>query len=289
MSDLDNVKATFSRISKEGFMPNVQTYATVISAFRQSDVDPTEYWLKFSESISVDLDAYNAIIKEFCELDDLINAKRAYGLILADENIQPNNATYDILLTACIRMNASEFARVLYLDMTDKIGLTPSLGMFKSLMRLALQNQGILKFQVSPERCRLGLSYINDMKKMRVAPTVEVYNMLLLAHRKDPAKAREIYDDMNRAGVLANKNTFKSLIKVYKDAQNVDGIDWVCKQAGHGSGVAWNGFWQFAVDAFNFIGEGDKVAEYQKRIKIVPGGAKIKKKKKDVNDRVRVF
>jgi pentatricopeptide repeat protein len=269
-------------------MPDVQTYATVITAFHRSDVDPSEYWTKFSESISVDLDAYNAIISEFCELDDLINARRAYGLLLADENIRPVDETYNILLRCCSRLNATEFARVLYLDMTATVGIKPSFFIFKTMMRITLNTMVDGKrAKKSKEQRALGLSYFEDMKKMRVAPTLELYNMLISAHRGEPAKARELYDDLLRAGIKPSKITYKAMVMVYRDSEDANGIQWVCKQVLLGNTVKkgktemgkWSSFWSTVVDAFNFIGEGERVKEYQGRV-IVPADKNVKKKNK---------
>jgi pentatricopeptide repeat protein len=181
---LEQAIELFATMQKEGMLPDVVTYTTMINVYSK-DVDKAiELFDSMkAEGISPDIQVYNLMIDVFAKGGMLEKAIDLFDSMKA-EGISPNVVTYTTMTDAYSKEGLIEKAEETYAMMKRK-GLKPSVSMFGALL------DGYAK---SGKHLSKMLRLVEEMKEFSVEPDISTWCIII-----DGYSRSESQDDQKKA------------------------------------------------------------------------------------------
>lgn len=178
----DQIKEAFRVLSviRANKVESTTRVAENIRLAIQGDPDAVDNAFSALEDIhksgkSVDVTAVNVIIEAAAHLNDLQRCVGTYKA-MPTLNVQPNSETFEILISACLKVKHVDLADRLFKD-TTTTGIEPSAETYKSLIFLHLAQDDYENV----------FTYLEDMKARGYKPSYEIYEAIVrrLVSRED--------------------------------------------------------------------------------------------------------
>lgn len=215
-----SIPAVLSKVADNGMKPDSILINAMINAFSDSGkVDEAmkifkkmkEYGCKPTTS------TYNTLIKGFGIAGRPYEAMKLTEMMAQDENVKPNDRTYNILIQAwCTKKKMEEAWNVMHKMVAS--GIQPDVVTYNTMARAYAQIGETEK----AERLILKMQY------SKVKPNERTCGIVISGYCKEgnmTEALRFLHGRMKELGVHPNPVVFNSLIKGYLDIKDTNGVD----------------------------------------------------------------
>lgn len=235
-----SIPLVLSKLEDDGLKPDTIFFNAVINALSESRnvEEAMKIFKKMMESgCKPTIRTFNTLIKGYGMIGKPEVSLKLLDLMLREENLKPNDRTYNMLAQAwCNNDNIEEAWNVVYRMM--RYGLRPDVVTYNTLVKGYTQNGETGRAE------RMILAMLNN----KVSPNQRTCGIIVNGYCKEGnmEDALRFVFRMKELGVPPNLFVFNSLIKGYLDDTDTDGVDEVRRY------LLWI-IWRFIVIVLTYV------------------------------------